>query len=216
MAAPRPAGERGRGTVMIASGAALPRVAEGSGELVISERAAAICSEPVESVVAIGFEQVEFPVAVGSEQAERAVAVACRRAHAEVVEFTVAPRAPTREEPRGGLDWLVEFAEPPRCALEVFTRTLDEALMSANAEYRARRAGDPAMLTPRLVELPAGTFYRLLRQQGRLGESVPRVTSDRALAGRLLASAALAGRDQKRREARDRDIDVMTRAPAPR
>ncbi len=55
------------------------------------------------------------------EEVERAVVAACRRAHAEVVEFTVAPRYPSPQEPRGGHDWLVEFAEPPR-SRDVFTR----------------------------------------------------------------------------------------------
>jgi GH3 auxin-responsive promoter len=38
------------------------------------------------------------------EEVERALVEACRRAHAEVVEFTVAPRYPSSEEPRGGHD----------------------------------------------------------------------------------------------------------------
>ena len=127
------------------------------------------------------------------EEVERALVAACRRAHAEVVEFTVAPRYPSAEEPRGGHDWLVEFAEPPRCPLDVFTRALDETLRALNGDYRAKRATGVGMVEPRLVELPAGTFYRWMRGQGKLGDQhkVPRVTNDRALADRLLATAAL-------------------------
>jgi pimeloyl-ACP methyl ester carboxylesterase len=55
---------------------------------------------------------------------------ACRRTYAEAVEFTVAPRYPSTREARGGHDWLVEFAEPPRCSLDVFRRALDETLMA--------------------------------------------------------------------------------------
>ena len=42
---------------------------------------------------------------------------------------------------------------------------------------------------PRLVELPAGTFYRAMRGEGKRGDQhqVTRVTNDRALADRLLA-----------------------------
>jgi hypothetical protein len=123
------------------------------------------------------------------EEVERAVTAACRRAHAEVVEFTVAPRYPSAGEPRGGHDWLVEFADGPRCPLEVFTATLDETLMAANADYRARRQGSLAMAAPRLVELPAGTFHRWMRAEGKFQHKVPRVTNDRALAERLLAAA---------------------------
>jgi hypothetical protein len=134
------------------------------------------------------------------EEVERAVVAACRRAHAEVVEFTVAPRYPSAAEPRGSHDWLVEFAEPPRCPLEVFTQALDETLMAANADYRAQRTGSVGLVAPRLVELPAGTFYRWMRAEGKLGDQhkVPRVTNDRTLADRLLASAALAARGPER------------------
>jgi hypothetical protein len=126
------------------------------------------------------------------EEVERALVEACRRAHAEVVEFTVAPRYPSSEEPRGGHDWLVEFAEPPRCSLDLFTRVLDETLMRLNTDYRTKRAAGVGMVEPRLVELPAGTFYRWMRGQGKLGDQhkVPRVTNDRAMADRLLATAA--------------------------
>jgi hypothetical protein len=126
------------------------------------------------------------------EEVERALVEACRRAHAEVVEFTVAPRYPSSEEPRGGHDWLVEFAEPPRCSLDLFARVLDETLMRLNTDYRTKRAAGVGMVGPRLVELPAGTFYRWMRGQGKLGDQhkVPRVTNDRAMADRLLATAA--------------------------
>ncbi len=99
---------------------------------------------------------------------------------------------PFSEEPRGGHDWLVEFAEPPRCSLDLFTRVLDETLMRLNTDYRTKRAAGVGMVEPRLVELPAGTFYRWMRGQGKLGDQhkVPRVTNDRAMADRLLATAA--------------------------
>jgi hypothetical protein len=56
------------------------------------------------------------------------------------------------------------------------------------------------MVEPRLVEMPAGTFYRWMRAQGTLGDqhTMPRVTNDRALADRLLATAALASRAPER------------------
>jgi hypothetical protein len=126
------------------------------------------------------------------EEVERALVAACQRAHAEVVEFTVAPRYPSAREPRGGHDWLVEFAEPPRCSIEVFTAALDESLMALNTDYRTKRTAGVGMVEPRLVELPAGTFYHWLRGQGKLGDQhkVPRVTNSRAVADALLATAA--------------------------
>jgi hypothetical protein len=129
------------------------------------------------------------------EEVERALVTACRRAHAEIVEFTVAPRYPSPQEPRGGHDWLVEFDEPPRCSLEVFVRTLDETLMALNTDYRTKRTAGVGMVGPRLVELPAGTFYRWMRERGQLGDQhkVPRVTNDRGAAETLLAAAGRSG-----------------------
>lgn len=131
------------------------------------------------------------------EEVERALVAACRRTHAEVVEFTVAPRYPTPSEPRGGHDWLVEFSEPPRCPLDVFTRALDETLVTLNTDYRTKRAAGVGMLPPRLIELPAGSFYRWMRGRGTLGDQhkVPRVTNDRRIAEDLLASAAVCPRE---------------------
>ena len=121
------------------------------------------------------------------EEVERALAQACRRGHAEVTEFTVAPRYPSVDEPRGGHDWLVEFAEPAR-APETFVRMLDETLQGLNTDYRTQRTGDVGMRAPRVFELPPGTFYRWMRECGPLGDQhkVPRVTNDRTVAdGRL-------------------------------
>ena len=121
------------------------------------------------------------------EEVEAALLDACRRGHAEVVEFTVAPRYPSSEQPRGGHEWLIEFAEPPR-APAVFVRALDEALQRLNTDYRTKRAGDVGMIAPRVVELPAGSFYRWMRERGTLGDQhkVARVTNDRAVADGLL------------------------------
>lgn len=122
------------------------------------------------------------------EEVEQAVFDACRRGHAEVVEFTVAPRYPSSEQPRGGHDWLVEFAAPPR-APEIFVRVLDETLQRLNTDYRTKRTGGVGMVAPRVLELPAGTFYRWMRARGKLGDQhkVPRVTNDRTVADGLLA-----------------------------
>ena len=131
------------------------------------------------------------------EEVERALLEACRRGHAEVVEFTVAPRYPSAEHPRGGHEWLIEFAEPPR-APAIFVRALDETLQQLNTDYRTKRTASIGMVTPRVVELPAGTFYRWMRERGTLGDQhkVPRVTNDRTIADALLAIVRAHGRQE--------------------
>jgi hypothetical protein len=126
------------------------------------------------------------------EEVERALMGACRRTEAEVVEFTVAPRYPSAEEPRGGHEWLVEFRIPPR-EPEDFARVLDETLIALNTDYRTKRAGSVGMVPPRVTALPPGTFYRWMRESGKLGDQhkVPRVTNDRVTAQALLANCGL-------------------------
>ena len=106
---------------------------------------------------------------IAVDEAERALAEACRRGHAEVVAFTVAPRRRSEREPWDGHDWLIEFADPPR-APGVFARVLDESLCRLHG----------TLAPPRVIELPAGTFH---------GRSIPRVTTDRAVADGLIAIA---------------------------
>jgi acyl-CoA synthetase (AMP-forming)/AMP-acid ligase II len=124
------------------------------------------------------------------EEVERALLRACQVTEAAAVEFTVAPRYPSRSEPRGRHEWLVEFLAAP-CDLAEFARVVDQTLMSLNTDYRTKRAGDVGMVRPEITPLPAGTFYRWMRANGKLGDQhkVPRVTNDRAVACALLASA---------------------------
>jgi len=130
------------------------------------------------------------------EEVERALTGACRRTEAEVVEFTVAPRYPSAEEPRGSHEWLVEFRIPPR-EPEDFARVLDETLIALNTDYRTKRTGSVGMVAPRVSALPPGTFYRWMRENGKLGDQhkVPRVTNDRSVAEGLLAAAGPAPRE---------------------
>ncbi|MBI4391170.1 MAG: GH3 auxin-responsive promoter family protein [candidate division NC10 bacterium] len=125
------------------------------------------------------------------EEVERALVEAARRTGAEVVEFTVAPRYPTAGEPRGGHDWVVEFRVPPRDR-EAFGRTLDETLRGLNPDYRIKRSGEVGMTGPRVIAVPAGTFYRWMREAGKLGDQhkVPRVTNSRSIADAVLAAAS--------------------------
>jgi len=125
------------------------------------------------------------------EEVERALVEACRRTHAEVVEFTVAPRYAVVSEARGHHDWLVEFATPPT-STAMFVRVLDDTLKQLNTDSRIKRTGDIGMVGPRLLSLPRGTFYAWMRSRGKLGgqNKVPRVTNTRTVADGLLGSAS--------------------------
>ena len=124
------------------------------------------------------------------EEVERAITTACHRTEAEVAEFTVAPRYPSAEEPRGSHEWLVEFRVPPR-EPEEFARVLDETLAALNTDYRTKRWHDVGMVAPRIVALTPGTFHRWMQGVGKLGDQhkVPRVSNGRELAEALLAAA---------------------------
>jgi hypothetical protein len=128
------------------------------------------------------------------EEVERAVVGACQRTGAEVAEFTVAPCYPSQAEQRGGHDWLIEFRVPPQ-DLTLFTHHLDEGLMGLNNDYHTKRTGSVGMVAPRVIVLPPGSFYRWMRQAGKLGDQhkVPRVTNDRGVAEALVASVVQNG-----------------------
>ena len=128
------------------------------------------------------------------EEIERALVEACRRSGARVTEFTVAPCYPTAVETRGRHDWLVEFADTPPGPLDGFAQWLDETLRQLNTDYRTKRAGDVGMLPPRVIPVPAGTFYAWMGSRGKLGgqHKVPRLTNDRTIADGLLRAAGMA------------------------
>ena len=90
----------------------------------------------------------------------------------------------------------MEFRIPPR-EPEDFARVLDETLITLNTDYRTKRTGSVGMVAPRVSALPPGTFYRWMRENGKLGDQhkVPRVTNDRSVAEGLLAAAGPAPRE---------------------
>jgi hypothetical protein len=121
------------------------------------------------------------------EEVERAIARACEQTGADVAEFTVAPCYPSRTDARGGHEWLVEFRRAPGNLAE-FVRLLDDTLMEFNHDYRTKRTGAIGMVPPKVTGLGPGTFYRWMRDAGKLGDQhkVPRATNDRRLAEQLV------------------------------
>jgi hypothetical protein len=121
------------------------------------------------------------------EEVERAIASACEATGADVVEFTVAPRYPSRADARGGHEWFVEFRRAPGDLAE-FVCVLDKTLMDLNHDYHTKREGAVGMLPPTVTCLRPGTFYGWMRDVGKLGDQhkVPRATNDRIIAEQLV------------------------------
>jgi hypothetical protein len=65
---------------------------------------------------------------------------------------------------------------------------VDEKLQLLNDDYSAHRGGGAGMLLPEIVALPRGTFYEVMKRQGKLGgqNKVPRLQNNRELADLVL------------------------------
>ncbi|MCA8831350.1 GH3 auxin-responsive promoter family protein [Hymenobacter pini] len=123
------------------------------------------------------------------EEVEQTLREAMRQhPEVEVVEFTVAPQVSDDPAVPSRHQWLIEFARPPH-NVAAFSAALDAGLRQRNVYYDDLLAGNilaPLQLTP----LPAGTFQRYMKSQGKLGgqNKVPRLSNDRTLAEGLLGS----------------------------
>lgn len=113
------------------------------------------------------------------ENAETAITKACEATEAIIDNFTAAPVYIDKGS-KGRHEWIIEFAKEPR-SLEDFTRVLDATLRSINSDYDAKRAHDLALLAPDVRVARPGTFYRWMKQRGKLGgqNKVPRLSNTR-------------------------------------
>jgi hypothetical protein len=124
-----------------------------------------------------------FINAVGEElmidNAEKAISAACGKTGAILNEFTAAP-VYFNDNENAAHEWLIEFeAEPEN--LGTFTETLDNELKWLNSDYEAKRYHDMILRKPLIRVVPSGTFYKWLKQKGKLGgqHKVPRLSNDR-------------------------------------
>lgn len=113
------------------------------------------------------------------ENAEAAITKACELTGAVIDNFTAAP-VYLKEGKKGQHEWIVEFKVKPS-DLNEFTRILDNSLRSINSDYDAKRAGDLALVAPRLHSVETGTFYKWMKKRGKLGgqHKVPRLSNNR-------------------------------------
>lgn len=124
-----------------------------------------------------------FINAVGEEvivdNADQAISKACRATGAIVSEYTAAPVYFSDDE-NAAHEWIIEFEKNP-AEIEEFRNILDEALKSANSDYEAKRYQDMILRHPIIRPVPKGTFYKWMKQRGKLGgqNKVPRLSNDR-------------------------------------
>jgi len=113
------------------------------------------------------------------ENAEKALQIACDKTNAQINDYTAGPVFMSNDE-TGAHQWLIEFEKTPE-NLEYFTNLLDNALKSLNSDYEAKRYKDSVLRLPQIDVLPKGTFYKWMKEKGKLGgqNKVPRLSNNR-------------------------------------
>jgi len=111
------------------------------------------------------------------ENAETAIAEACRKTEASIENFSAAPKYLDQGE-KGGHEWVIEFETDPD-DLQRFAQILDEKLREINSDYDAKRHRDLALMAPVIYKAPSGTFYKWMKERGKLGgqNKVPRLVT---------------------------------------
>ncbi len=113
------------------------------------------------------------------DNATRALQKACEKTGAVIDEYTAGP-VYMKDDQKGSHEWLIEFETPPS-DLELFTRELDQALMSINSDYEAKRYKNITLDKPVVRSMKRGVFYQWFRENNKLGgqNKVPRLANDR-------------------------------------
>jgi len=113
------------------------------------------------------------------DNAEKALEIACKATDAIIAEYTAGPVF-IEITSKGSHEWIIEFEKAPE-DLGNFRDILDEALKSVNSDYEAKRFKDLNLVKPVVRSVPAGTFYKWLREKNKLGgqNKVPRLSNTR-------------------------------------
>ena len=91
------------------------------------------------------------------------------------------------EKQKGAHEWLIEFSKTPS-DMDYFVSILDNALMSLNSDYEAKRYKNITLNKPSVNTAEKGTFYQWLLKKGKIGgqNKVPRLANDRKYIDELL------------------------------
>ncbi len=120
------------------------------------------------------------------DNAENALKAACQETGAVVNEYTAGPVF-MGDNQKGAHQWIIEFEKAPADS-EEFATLLDESLKSLNSDYEAKRYKDLTLEKLHLVEVPKGTFYKWMKNRGKVGgqNKIPRLSNDRKYLEELL------------------------------
>ena len=120
------------------------------------------------------------------ENAENAIKIASEKTHALVREYTAAPLY-MEDGNAGSHQWLFEFDKEPDC-FDMFLEVLDNSLKNFNSDYEAKRYKNMTLRPPAGIVLENGTFYKWLKEKGRLGgqNKVPRLMNNRDVIDEIL------------------------------
>jgi hypothetical protein len=113
------------------------------------------------------------------DNATLALQRACEKTGAVINEYTAGPIYMEYDQ-KGSHEWLIEFATPPS-DLELFTSELDQALMSVNSDYEAKRYKNITLNKPVVHSMKPGVFYQWFTKHNKLGgqNKIPRLSNDR-------------------------------------
>ena len=113
------------------------------------------------------------------DNAENALMKACSLTNAKIKDYTACPIYFSGEE-AGGHEWIIEFEQQPS-DFEQFVDLMDQTLREVNSDYDAKRFKDMALKRPKVHNAPKDTFYKWLKEKGKLGgqHKVPRLANNR-------------------------------------
>ena len=120
------------------------------------------------------------------DNAEKAMKIAYEKTNSVIKEYTAAPVFMGKDQ-KGTHQWLIEFEKAPN-NIEEFNFVLDNALMSLNSDYEAKRYKNITLEKPIVTIAKQGLFYNWLKSKGKLGgqNKVPRLSNNRDILEELL------------------------------
>lgn len=121
------------------------------------------------------------------ENAEKALQIACEKTHSAIREYTAGPVF-MEDKRNGAHEWLIEFEHEPE-NLDYFTTLLDNALISLNSDYEAKRYQNITLRMAIVRKMKSGVFFEWMKEKGKLGgqNKVPRLANDRQYIEEILA-----------------------------